>query len=293
MTGGQPDGPLEPGPPLLLADAVRVLDCGPVAGVEREAPLTVLEQQPDLLEGVPVVLRPPVHRLGVTDVVVPASLELQFGEGEGVLAVMPVGAAGVVRVTVDRHACQVAGDRLGAGVVQLAANDAPVAVVGVGEGCQLPFDDQASAGWQPLAGRGGFAVRVAGTGVPEVVVLPEALPDRAAGLQDGFGPAGEVLGGAVPAPFDVAHVGRVEPHEDGELLLGEPASGPLPGEFGREGVGSPFEGGCRHRRPRGREYHSHVLWRSAHASGNLATLRLTSTRGAAGVRSAFSRSSVG
>ena len=57
VPGGQPDGPLEPGTPFLVPDAVRVLDGGPVARVEREAPIAVVEEQPDLLE--------PVHVGGV------------------------------------------------------------------------------------------------------------------------------------------------------------------------------------------------------------------------------------
>ena len=55
-----------------------------------------------------------------------------------------------------------------------------------------------------------------------LVVLAEALQDRAAGGQHGVGPAGEVLGRAVPSGLDVADVGRIEAHLGRELLLGEP-----------------------------------------------------------------------
>src|SRR5256885_12531176 len=54
--------------------------------------------------------------------------------------------------------------------------------------------------------------------------LLEALPDHPAGAQHGFGPAGEVFGRLMSPPLDMAHIGRIEPHARGKLLLAHPRS---------------------------------------------------------------------
>lgn len=75
--------------------------------------MLVVEEQPDFLEGVAIVLRLPSHLLTST-----GRSEIEFLPGQGVRSVVSVGALGVTGVAVDGDTDQVAGHRLGAGVAQ-------------------------------------------------------------------------------------------------------------------------------------------------------------------------------
>ncbi len=219
------------------------------SGVEREPAVGVLEEQPDLLERVPVVLGAPQHRLPGRRVAA-VRLEVELGERQRTVAVVPVGARRVVGEPVDRDAHEVSGDRLRAGVVERPPDHAPVDPVLVRERRHLLLDDQPGAGRHPLLRDRRVAQRrLAGrAGVPHIVVVLEAQPDRAARAEHRLGPAGEVFRGAVPPALDVTHVRRVEAHLRGELLLRQPPLQPPPGELGRELVGGLFNwgrGSCR------------------------------------------------
>src|SRR5947207_10653686 len=61
--GRQPDSPRPPRSPLVRTDGVLVTDPPGLAGIKGEATGGVLEEQPQLLERVPVVPDEPVHRL--------------------------------------------------------------------------------------------------------------------------------------------------------------------------------------------------------------------------------------
>jgi hypothetical protein len=167
-----------------------------------------------------------------------------------VLAVVPVGAGRVVRVAVHRDFDEVAGDRLGAGVVEGAADPAAVRAVGVGQLGELLLDDQPGARRQPLHRHRRVAVQRRAAGVAQLVVLLEALPDQPAGAEDSLGTAGEVLGGLVPPPFDMADVRGVEPHPRGELLLAHSALDPPVRQSRYKLVSGPLDGrGGHHRCP--------------------------------------------
>lgn len=88
---------LEPGAPLLVTDRIGVLDPGPLARVEREAAVLVLEAEPQLLEGVAVVADTPRHRV----LAFVACLEAEFVPREWVLAVEQVGPVRVTGVPVN------------------------------------------------------------------------------------------------------------------------------------------------------------------------------------------------
>src|SRR6266542_5604553 len=79
-TGREAHGALEPAAPLVVADGVAVVDPGPLAGVERELGLLVLQQQPSLFERVAVELGFGCHRFVTTP-----RLETEFLEGQRVL----------------------------------------------------------------------------------------------------------------------------------------------------------------------------------------------------------------
>src|SRR5690606_12233182 len=143
LAGGQADRPLEPRPPLLLADGVRVFDLRAPSGVEGEPSTGVLEEQPDFLERVPVELLVPVHGLAAVWAAA-VRLKVEFAVAEGVLAVVAVGPLGVVGEAVHRDPDEVAGDRLGAGVVEGSAYRAAVGAVAVGEGGFFPLHDEAA-----------------------------------------------------------------------------------------------------------------------------------------------------
>ena len=249
IAGGQAYRPLEPLPPLFLADGVGVLDGGAFAGIERELAVVVREEQPHLLGRVPVQLRPEVHRL---DRVALAGdrLDVELVPGEGVLPVVAVRAGRVVRIAVHRDLHQVPGHGLVARVVERAPDPAPVRLPDVRELGDLPLDDQASTGRQPLDRHGRVAMQRHVPGVPQFVVLLEFLPDRAAGREHRLRATREVLGRLVPAPFDVAHVRRIESHARGELLLGHTAVDPPLRKCRHELVSGPLDGrGGHHRCP--------------------------------------------
>jgi hypothetical protein len=241
VAGGDAYGPLEPEPPLLLADGVGVLDRGPVTRIEGKLAVLVGEEQPDLLGGVPVQLQPPLHRL---DRAALARVRLQrhLLEGQRVLPVVPVGARRVVRVTVDGDLHQIPGDRLDTGVVEISVDPAAVGLVRVRELRDLLLDDQSGARRHPLHGDGRVPVHRTAPGMPQLVVILEALPEHASGREDGLGPPGEVLRRLVPPTFDMADVRRVESHPGGKLLLRHPALGTPLGERRHELVCGPFDG---------------------------------------------------
>ncbi len=100
--------------------------------------VVVLEQQPQLFEGVPVVLDFPAHPL----VTVPC-LEVQLLPGQRVRAVELVGSLRIAGVAVDGDADQVAGDGGLAGVVELAALGWSIDVAVVVQLGVVMLDDQA------------------------------------------------------------------------------------------------------------------------------------------------------
>src|SRR5262249_13796993 len=104
---------------------------------------------------------------------------------------------------------------------------------------------QPGARWQPLLGygrvppdrRGAYPGRGA-----QLVVLPEALPDRTLSVQHRLGAPGEVLSGPVAARLDVANVRRIEAHRDGELVFGHATLDTPPNELGDERIRGPLRG---------------------------------------------------
>jgi len=233
MFGRQADGTLEPAAPLLLAHRVGVLDPYRLARVQREAALFVLEQQPDFLESVAVVLGLPAHRLAAA-----GRSESKLIPGQRVFAVVGVGPFRLARVAVDADADQVAGDRFAAGVPQQTAHRQPVeTAVVVQAGCVVLDDDCRAGRVRLLNSAGGwYGRRWRRAGLDRLEVQP-ALPDRLARVQGFLRAAGEVLGRFVPTRFDVTHVRRVEGHPSGQLSLGQtPYLAPV-GDFRRERLG--------------------------------------------------------
>lgn len=115
--GWEAHGALEPSAPLVVADGVAAVDPGPLAGVERELGLVVLQQQPSLLERVAVELGFCCHRF-----VTAPRLEVELLEGQWVLPVVLLGALWLAGVAVHRHLHEVPRDGGVGGVVEAAAH---------------------------------------------------------------------------------------------------------------------------------------------------------------------------
>src|SRR5207245_10963869 len=107
----QPDRPLVVLPPLLLDDLIGVRDRGALAVVQRKARLLVLEEQPDLLERVPVVQRPQPHALA--RLLAAGAAQVPLLPAQRVLPVVTVGALRLSRVPVHGYPCGRPGDRSG------------------------------------------------------------------------------------------------------------------------------------------------------------------------------------
>lgn len=202
--GGQSYRALEPGTPFLGADAVRVGDLGFLAGVEREAARWVLELEPHLLERVPVVFDGPAHRLVPT-----RCRELEFFPGQRVAAVEGVGPFRFGGVSVDSDSYEVAGDGLGAVVMQEPAHAEVEASVVVAERRLVLQDQQAGARRRVvLLGR-----------LREGVGALPCPPQCSAGVEFGVRPAGELGAAVFPAGLKVAHVRGVDVQALGESCL--------------------------------------------------------------------------
>jgi hypothetical protein len=94
--GRQADGALEPMPPFLSADSVAVVQAGLLACIEGELPGGIAEEQPQLLERVPVLLDLIGHGLAVS-----LSLHRQLFQCQGIPVVVIVGAGGLSREAVN------------------------------------------------------------------------------------------------------------------------------------------------------------------------------------------------
>ncbi len=234
LAGRHAHGPLEPRPPLVAADCVRVGDLGFLARVEREAGLIVGEGQPYLLEGVAVVLDRPAHRLASA-----LRLELQFVPGQRTLPVKGVGALGFPGVAVDGDPYEVAGDRFAACVAQESAHAQLVVGAVVRQAC-LVLQDEDPRGC-------GVLLRRLGRHWVAIVLLPR-VPQGAGGFEFLVHAADQVGASALTAGFQVADVGGVDSEPSGQGCCGESADRAEVLERGWEGpsLGSVPHGGSRH-----------------------------------------------
>ena len=130
-----------PRPPLVGADGVHVADPRRLPRVQREPAVRVLEEKPDFLEGVPVVLDVPRHGL-----IAARRGQPDLFPGQRVLAVEPIRPLRVTRVPVHRDPDQVLGHRLRAGVAQLPPDTGLVHAVPVGQLSDFVLHDQVGPG---------------------------------------------------------------------------------------------------------------------------------------------------
>jgi hypothetical protein len=102
--------------------------------------LLAIEEQPNLLERIPVMVSGPVHRVAAA--LAMPGVQGDLIPGQRVLAVEPVGALRVAGIAIDRDPDQVASDGLGAAVDQPAPLSEPVDAVVVAQGGVIVIDHE-------------------------------------------------------------------------------------------------------------------------------------------------------